>query len=436
MRIDPLALRRFAGNEDDWNLPDDPPGACHLFGMGGGGAPAQAAQQQNNIFAQNLMIRHWWTDGGGPLNPMFPPALNMWQQVPVNPGTLAPGSVVTTPLRNVGLHKRYLIRVTGTVTAPAGQAQTLGPLGLPALISNVTFTDLSNYQRINTPGWHLHWLSSAKRRRVFGAAYTTDTPCQMGDNFTTVMQAPATIGAGASGNFQFQLEVPVAYDDKDLTGAIFCDVVQASLQLAFTFNPQMFAVAGADPTFALYQSAGATAATLSNVVVSVYINYLDQGPRGQNNVPILPPLDTSSGYLLNNSVSPGAPVVNADNTFAFTNSRRFLSVFFTYDNAGTLNVGSDITRVRLQSANLTNITDEDPFIVAFKGRNIIGADLPKGTYYQDYRHRPVDTTQNGNMQLDIVPSSVGGASAAIFLFWESIGVIGIVNQGGASPSGA
>jgi hypothetical protein len=56
-------------------------------------------------------------------------------------------------------------------------------------------------------------------------------------------------------------------------------------------------------------------------------------------------------------------------------------------------------------------------------------------YYLDFRHRPIDTNQYGNMQLIVNPSSVGGSGAVILYGWEAYGVIGLVNQGGSIPMG-
>jgi hypothetical protein len=69
------------------------------------------------------------------------------------------------------------------------------------------------------------------------------------------------------------------------------------------------------------------------------------------------------------------------------------------------------------------------------GRNQIGGDFPAGMYYLDFRHRPIDTNQFGNMQLVINPASVGGSGAVFLYGWEAFGVIGLVNQGGSIPMG-
>lgn len=395
-------------------------------------AVPQASPQQQNMAARMLILR-----GGQVGNGYQPPAIDVWQpQNPILPSNPAPGSVITMYLRNVGLVKRLVIQFKATVTAGAASQQNLTPWGLANFISNVTFFDLGNNQRINSTGWHLTALSTAKRKRVFGAAYTTDTPLGYGNNNNRIMYAPATIAANASTEIDFQLEIPFVKNDMDLRGAIFADVTQATMQVQVTLNPNMFVASTADPTLAVYQSAGADLASLSGVTVQMYQNYLDALPRDpRNGAPILPALDIGTAYLINNTSS-GLPVANQDNGVAFVNSREYESVTFGYDNNGTLNTnGSDINYVALQSANFTNILNLNGKMLGLMCRNVVGDDFPKGMYYLDFRHRPIDTNQFGNMQLVINPLTVGGAAAVFLYGWEAYGVIGLVNQGGSLPMG-
>jgi hypothetical protein len=192
-------------------------------------APSPAAR---NFAARNLILR------GGQVGPMyFPPAIDMWQPQPVVlPSNPQPGTVLTFNVRNVGLIKRLVFFFKATITASA-QAQTLTPLGLANFISNVTMWDLGNNQRINTTGWHLTALSSAKRRGVFGAAYTTDTPLGYGNNNNRVMYAPPSIAGAGSSEVDFYLEVPFVKSDTDLRGAVYADVTQASMQVRSRSTP-------------------------------------------------------------------------------------------------------------------------------------------------------------------------------------------------------
>jgi P3 major capsid protein len=393
----------------------------------------QMSPQQQNAIVRQLILR-----GGALGNMYFPPAVDMWQQLnPILPSSVGPGSVITIQLRNVGLVKRLIVEFSATVTAGATSVQTLTPLGLANLISNVTFVDLGNNTRINSTGWHLNVVSSVKRRRVFAAAYTSDTPNGFGNNNNRVMFAPATIAANGTTPVKFILEIPFVKNNHDLRGAIFADVTNAVMQVQITLNPQMFVSTTADATLAMYQSAGADLASLSAVTVQCNQNYLDQLPRNpQTAAPILPALDLGTAYLLNNTAG-GLPVINQDNGFAFVNARSYESVAVIFDNNGTLNVnGVDLNYIQVTSANFTQILRWDGMMAVTAERDILGDDFPKGMRYLDFRHRPINTDMYGNMQIILNPSSVLG-SAATFLFgWEAYGIIGQVNQGGSLPMGS
>lgn len=396
-------------------------------------AAPQMSPQQANAAVRQLILK-----GGVIGQNFYPPAVDMWQQLnPILPSSVGPGSVITIQLRNVGLVKRLVIEFAATITAGATSVQTLTPLGLANLISNVTFIDLGNNTRINTTGWHLNLVSSVKRRRVFAAAYASDTPNGYGVNNNRVMYAPTTIAANASTPIRFMLEIPFVKNNHDLRGAIFADVTNAVMQVQITLNPQMFVSSTADRTLAVYSSAGADLASLSGVTVQCNQNYLDQLPRNQNNAaPILPALDLGTAYLLNNTAS-GLPVVNQDNGFSFVNARSYESVAFVYDNNGTLNAnGTDINYIQVTSANFTQILRYDGMMAVTTERDVLGCDLPLGTRYLDFRHRPINTDQYGNMQLIINPSSVLGSAATILFGWEAYGVIGQVNQAGSLPMAA
>lgn len=405
-------------------------------------APAAPRQRtQSDIIAQNAAARTLILRGGMVGGQYQPPAINMWQPISANlPNSPAPGSVLTFYIRNVGLVKRLICRFQATVTAGASSTQYLTGVsghqgfGLANFIQNVTFSDLGNNQRINTTGWHLTAIASAKRRGVFGAAYTTDTPLAYGNNNNRIMYAAPTIAANGTTEIDFVLEIPFVKNDTDLRGVIFADVTQATAQVQITLNPNMFVSSTADPALAVYQSGGSDLASLSGLTMTVYQNYLDQLPRS-NGVPILPELDLGTAYLLNNTSST-LPVANQLNGAPFTNARTYESLTFFYDNNGTLNInGSDLTSIQLTSANFTNVQNLDPKMLGFMVRNILGDDFPAGMYYMDFRDRPIDTNQYGNMVINIQPSSVGGSAAYFGYGWEAFGIIGLVNQGGSIPTG-
>jgi hypothetical protein len=387
--------------------------------------------------ARNLVLR-----GGSWGGARHSPGVNMWQSLALQlPATLAPGVTVAINVRNIGLLKRVLVRVVAKIHGGTTNTSTLTKLGLANFFSNVTFQDQGGLNRITTLCPHLVYLSSLKRRRVWGAAYTTDTPFGIGNNNLStstlgvgVQYAPASISANADNYIDFLLEIPVSVSDEDLRGTIYAGVTQAQMQYQLTFNPNMFVTSAADPTLAMYQSAGADLPTISQIGVTVYQNYLDQLPEHPNDkVPILPLADMEWAYMLNNTNSV-LPVANSDLFLPFVNGRSYLSILSLYDNAGSLNPGTDINYYQIVSANLTPIVKVDPYTASLMIRDQLGADLPPGMQYFDLRRRPIDSDVYGNMQWGANPSNVGGSSATFLAFWEALTRIGRVAEMGSMPS--
>jgi len=390
------------------------------YRVGGGGGATSAptmTPQQANLLARQACIKA---------------GVDMWQQIYTTKLTAnIPGAVVNVPLRQVGLVKRLLVRVTATVqatgTTPSLTLQAFGP---SQMLSNVVFTDLSNQTRINTAGWHLFGIASAKRRAIYGAAYTTDTPCGYGNNFSSVMAAPSSITtAPASDNVFCEYEIPLSYTDYDLRGAVYMNVTNATAYLQLTINPNFVVANAADGTFAVYKQGASSTYAIPSLTVTVYQNYLDQLPLAQNGGPVLPLLDLSTAYLLN-TTPVGALVANQDVPVPYANFRDFMSTFAVFDNAGVLNTGSDVNSWSIQSANYTNIQKLDPYTADFLARGIFRGDPPAGTYYFDHRHKPISTVQYGNMQLVLNAASVT-AGAALTMGYESLALINMITQAGS-----
>jgi hypothetical protein len=378
-------------------------------------AAPQMTPQQANMLARQACVRQ---------------GVDMWQQIFTTQTALGiTTGQINIPIRQVGLVKRLLVRVSATVQAN-GQTLSLAPFGPTQIFSNIILTDLSNQTRINTAGWHLFGVASAKRRRLYGAAYTTDSPSGYGNNFPQVMTAPATITTNpASNNVFCEFEIPMSYTDGDLRGAIYMNVTNATAYLALTVNPNFFVSNTADPTFAVYKSSSTTLGLLPNITITVYQNYLDQLPISQNGGPVLPLLDLSTAYLLNTTPI-GALVNNQDVPIPYANFRDFMSTFAILDNNGTLNTGSDVNYWAIQSANFTNILKLDPQTNAFLARQVFLADPPPGTYYWDHRHKPISTIQYGNMSLILNGVNLN-AAASLTMGYEQLALINMITQAGS-----
>lgn len=374
----------------------------------------QMAAQNANLQARNIVLAR---------------SINMWNSIFTQTLQGVPqGQTINVPVRNVGLIKRFVVEITYNVVENNTVTLTRTPWGPANTLSQIVFTDLANQTRINDAGWHMHLLATARRQAAFGAAFVNDSPINIGSNYPVIV-APSAINNQTSQVRMFY-EVPISYGDMDLRGGIYAGVVNATMNLQLVVNPQMIVASTASKTLAVYQSSGAaTAPVVSNFTINVYQNYLDQLPFTANG-PILPALDMSTAYLLNNTAKPGLSA-NQDNPFPYANFRNFMSTSVIFDQGGTLNAGTDVNAWKLESANYTNIFNIDPYMASLLTREIIGDDFPAGTYYFDHRQKPISTIQYGNMQLILNPSVVSSASSQALLGYEALALINQVTQAGS-----
>ena len=334
--------------------------------------------------------------------------------------------------RMVGLLKRFFIEVQGTITNTGSTANYISrtPFAGSNLLSNIVLTDLSNNVRINTTGWHLHTLATAKRGYPFGASLIsgtgTDSQFGYGSNFA-VFNAPTQIPktTGNTAIVKWVFEVPVAYSDTDLRGSIYLGTTGQTMNVQLTINPNAVVSSG-DATGAVYSG---DTGTLSNVTINVYQHYLDQLPWGKTG-PVLPIIDMSVLYMLNNTVNYGV-VVNQDFPVPYANFRDFLSTIALFNNAnGTYAAGTDVSYWALTAANFTNFFKVDPYMVALWSRNRMRVDQPAGMYYFDHRHRPISTNQYGNMELVLNASTVN-SGATVTTAYEMFALVNLIGQAGS-----
>lgn len=345
-------------------------------------------------------------------------------------GTLV-GQVVNIPIRPVGLVKKLVVEITGTVaqSAAATDTQNRTTIGLANVLGQIVFTDLNNQQRILSTGWHMHMLASIRGQRAFGAAVLNDSPVAIGSNYP-IMTAPASITTAK--NFRMFYEIPLAYSDRDYRGAVYAGTVNAVMNLQLTINPNFFLAAGTDPTLGVYQSTTANLGVLTNLQIIVNQVYMDQLPM-TNKGPVLPGLDLSTVYALNTTAVTGM-TVGQDFPYTFANQRNFMSAFVIYDNVG-LNPGTDINAWKLQSANFTNMFNIDPWRVGLKTREILRDDFPAGMYYFDFRKKPLNTIQYGNLQLLLNASNVVSSASQLLVGTEAFAQINVLSQASSLAAG-
>jgi hypothetical protein len=350
--------------------------------------------------------------------------------------------VVSIQPRMVGLIRKFIVQLQCTITNGSAVQIDLTDFGPSNLLSQIQFQDLQNNTRIQTTGWHLAALNTQRMRRPFSTSLVRESgfsyPINYGNNMAGQISAPATIPAGGSAVVTMWWEVPLSYSDKDLRGAIYANVVNATMQLNLTFNQQPVVDAGADATLAVYQGdvAGSTAlAVISAATVTIQQDYLDQLPVGQQGV-ILPPLDLATIYDIKNTLVT-AIVGNQDFPVQYANFRDFLGTTAVYVNTaagGVRGNGSDINYWTLQSANFTNLWKRTPARHAQMSRNPQQVDPPPGVYYFSSRERPISTQQYGNMEL-VLNAATANAGAYLLLGYESFAMLNnVVGAGSLAAS--
>ncbi len=329
--------------------------------------------------------------------------------------------IISVPIQPVGLISKFFVESVTTVTNPAG-GSTLTRTGMGPwnTFSLLQYTDPNSNARIATPGWHLASVIMRRHRRIPGAAVTTDAPGGGGATSTPIA-APATIAANASGTVAAVFEVPLAFGRHSLKGAVFSGAVFATQSLQLTFNPS-FCKSTGTPLDAVYTGAGTGVnAPAYSTAITVYQEYWDQFPLQL--IPMLSP-DLSTVYEIKQT-SLASLIAGADNFVRFSNLRQFQSTVLAYDNAGTLNAGTDINYFALQSANQTNEWKRSPRLQAYLTRNAYGDELPAGFYMFDFSEDPIVTAAEGNTVLSINPITVG-ANAVLNIGWEDLGVSSVL----------
>lgn len=320
-------------------------------------------------------------------------------------------SVLTFQPRLTGLLLGFLVEVNATVNNAGAATANRTNGGAANVLSRIQFTDLQNQTRVNTNGYHLAMLNSIKNTRGYGGAVAPNLPFNVGNVFT-VNSLASTIAQNATPALRQFFYVPIAYSPQDLTGAIYAQVINATMQLQLTINVAP-GTASADSLFAIYTAATAAGSiTLSAVSVTVTTFYYNQPTA-------LPLVDISRSYLIQDTIANAAIVANQDISIPYSNFRTYFSTFAIYDNAGVFNTGSDVNYWALQYANLLRQFQLNPETVALLTRNAVGYDMPPGLYYFDHRSFPISTANYGNCEL-VLNAAAATSGAFVGTWYEMV----------------
>jgi hypothetical protein len=381
--------------------------------MAGNAPSAPTAQQimQQNILARQAVVAN---------------SIKMTQQIfsaSVDPANQSVINVTGNSIRNVGLLLGFIVEVTGDIAGADVGDLARTPFGNANMIAQIRFDDLSNYTRIQVPGWYLALLNSVRQGMGYGGVYANNIPMGYGVNYP-VYQGDDAVVATETTTCRMQYYVPIAYSSTDLRGAIWMSTVSATSNLQITLNTSPVVSSAGNELTAVYRGGAAIvgAGWDGNVQVTVYQVYLDQVPRMQNGQPILPMQDLNVIYELKQTTYT-TPTSGQDFPMPYSNFRSFLSTVAVFDNGGSLNDGSDVNYWSLASANFTNIFKITPEIVALNARQSIMTDFPLGTYFFESRDIPINTINYGNMELNLNAAGVVAASARVLVGYEAFSLV-------------
>src|ERR1035437_7712087 len=249
-------------------------------------AGTTTAQQQANPWQINAAQRHQ----------VLSQSVRRKQQISSTTFNPANGNLYTcNQILAVGLLLRFYVEVECTYAqlTEALSVATATDFGAMNSLSNVQFTDLQNNQRHNCTGLQLALTQGFKDKNPFVSAKTlAQSEGNFGANWPLVYATPPT--PASAGTTRVVYEIPVAYSDDDLRGAIYANVISNQMNLQLTINPNPAPTTG-DDTFAVFFGTGVS--SITSITINIYQEYLDQLPIGKNGI-VLPQLDISTLYQL------------------------------------------------------------------------------------------------------------------------------------------
>lgn len=401
-------------------------------------SPAQQQQSLNGYARKAITDGVMGTDGL-----RKGPAVKRTYQISGG-GNFVPANTpqITITPSNVGLLLGFWVEVQATVLNNSGFPIQLTDFGPANLMAQIQLNDLQNNTRVQCPGWVVAFSNSVRNHgQPFGSAMphgtATDSPINWGSTFANQLSAPSQIANGQSGIVTMWYYVPVAYSDEDLRGVIYINVLNSTVQLILNFAGNGGTVGQngvticqsftGDATQAVYQAtnAGATLAsvTQTNVLVNIWQVFYDSIPKDPKYGLLIPVIDASTVYELKQTTL-SAIVPNQDFPYQFANYRDILATYLVFVNnpvGGVRTGGTDMNYLEILTANFTAIWKKTAPLVALETRNMIGTDMPPGTYYINTRRKPINSTQFGNIQVIINPS-VAAAGAYLMVAIEDFAV--------------
>lgn len=314
-----------------------------------------------------------------------------------------PGQTIQFKLRNVGIITRLKARVTVNYTVAVATV-TASPFGPYGFISKIDLLDYNTVDRHFSTGPLNYLLSSIRHGRPW-------MPTGQGLVDTAQTVQPVTTGAKVC---NFNVEIPVAYDPhNDLTGAILAQTVVGEMFLRLQLNNTLIG----DPMSPFVTDGGGGTVTITAVSVTLFQDYImPQGSRPQ-----IPLFDLNSVYEYAALYTSSDNIVAGGTKFLdYPNVRNVMGLFMIYVDNSTVTVNeTDISQLVLVANGNTNMREQDPMDVRGDMRQMLGGDLPAGSYYIGSRRNPIQTFIYSQVQQAITFAAASGTSYLAYGF-ESV----------------
>lgn len=324
-------------------------------------------------------------------------------------GTL--GGTTRVKLFNVGIITRLILSVRVNVDIATNTA-TVSPKAPYNLINRVKVSDFDSTDRVNCSGFQLWMINSCRRRTAAGLNNGSKT---------NVLASPTVPTAVATGSeLSFLIEVPLAYSDTDLRGALLAQTAVGEAYLYLDWNNLLYASGNDD---AVYNGGGTvTVNSGSSITVDVYQEYLIPQTVG-NQGPPFPVLDLMTVYELAGAIRSSDNLsVGSEKLLNYPNQRAVIGAYFNYMNNGVMSPATtNISRFRLIANGNNVIREYGPRDKLWDQRlaMIANADLVPGAYFELHRDQPVETALYGNVQYGITPTVVTPGNTNIEICFES-----------------
>lgn len=323
------------------------------------------------------------------------------------------GKTTRIKLQNTGILTKLGLVVTANVTIGTATA-TLSPKAPWNVIKQIKMTDFQGTDRVNCSGLQLWALNSVRKKYP---AYLNN-----GDlaDVSSMPDVPTAVGTA---NIKFYVEVPFAFSEVDLRGAILAQTGAGEQYLTITWNED-FHQNGNDN--GVYNGAGTSTVAVNSISVQVVQHYLmPQQISGQTPYPML---DLLTVYEINGNRLIADNLTNGqERLLDYPNNRSILGVYANYMNNSVMSNAIGQFRTIVNGNNvLTDLTNDHQLMMQ-RGW-LSGADLKTGVFFFLHRGRVIETAQYGNVQVGLTPNAAT-TSPTLELMFESMYAKGATLQG-------